>query len=48
MSQFTTKKDEFIALLQARAAELITEEEAKQRLRSIYPEWFEGEQESAA
>lgn len=42
------RKDEFIALLQARASGLVTEDEAKARLKVIYPEWFEGKEGAAA
>lgn len=33
-------RDEFIELLQAQASDLITREQASQRLRAIRPEWF--------
>lgn len=41
------RRDEFVALLQARASELITTDEAKGRLKTLFPEWFENSQDVA-
>jgi hypothetical protein len=37
------EKDEFVEILQARASEIITEEQATAALRRIRPQWFEGD-----
>lgn len=36
-------RDEFMELLQAQAADIITRDQANLRLRAIRPEWFEGD-----
>lgn len=43
-SKGRAKKEEYIALLQAQSADLITKEQVRARLRVLYPEWFEGDE----